>query len=251
MSNSFTAPTTYFLQEGRENLSECLKVAFQAAVQHDIEKIIIFTAFGEGIRLAVQTYCDQEEYARIKLVAVTFPADKGFTNANKEPIQVELADDVKEIVKSRQIPVVRAHLPFDPIEPGAAFKTRVGAGLDLLGETLNMFCGSMSLCVGAVALACDGGHVDSREHVISLTSDTAILAQAAVTRKMLSQLIIREILCKPAILTIGRSEVRQEVLEGVEGEAAAIEAESGKDVQPKALEGTTDGGKEPTTEEES
>jgi hypothetical protein len=42
--------------------------------------------------------------------------------------------------------------------------------------------------------------------VISLTSDTAILAMAAVTRKMLSELVIREILCKPAVLTIGRKE---------------------------------------------
>lgn len=233
MNNSFTAPTTYFLQEGRENLPECLKVAFQAAVQQSVHKLVIFTAYGEGIKLAIETFCCQEEYAHIKLVAVTFPAGKTFTNQKHEPIEVRIADDVYALMQSREIPLIRAHLPFDPIEPGAALKTKVGAGFNLLGETLNMFCGSMSLCVQAIALACDAGHVESQEHIISLTSDTAILAQAAVTRRMLSQLIIREILCKPAILTIGRNETRPQILEkGQNEETGEIDAI----IEPKKLQ---------------
>lgn len=207
--SSFTAPTTYFLQEGRENLPECLKVSFQAAVQQNIETIVIFTAYGEGMKLAIRDFLSQEEYGHIKLVAVTFPSGKTFRNEKHEPIEVRIADDVLESMRAHDIPLVRAHLPFDPIEPGAALKTRVGVGFNLLAETLNMFCGSMSLCVQAVSLACDAGHVGSGEHVISATSDTAILAQAAVTRQMLSQLIIREVLCKPAVLTIGRQEKEQ------------------------------------------
>jgi hypothetical protein len=223
MNNSFTAPTTYFFQEGRENLPECLKVAFQSAVQQGIPKLIIFTAYGEGIKLAIETFCSQQEYAHIKLVAVTFPAGKRFTNKKNEPLDVRIDNDVETLMQSHGVPLVRAHLPFDPIEPGAALKTTVGRGLNLLGETLNMFCGSMSLCVQAIALACDAGHVDSKEHVISLTSDTAILAQAAVTGRMLSQLIIREILCKPAILTIGRHETTpQAIAEGEEKQKAEL-----------------------------
>ena len=74
MNNSFTAPTTYFLQEGRENLQECLKVAFQAALQQGINKIIIFTAYGDGVKFAFDLFCTRPEYAHIKLIAVTFPA---------------------------------------------------------------------------------------------------------------------------------------------------------------------------------
>jgi hypothetical protein len=48
--------------------------------------------------------------------------------------------------------------------------------------------------------------VEWGEHVIALTSDTAILAQAAPTRQMLRDLAVREILCKPAIYDIGRGE---------------------------------------------
>ena len=64
----------------------------------------------------------------------------------------------------------------------------------------------MSLCVQAVVLACDAGAVGLGEHVIAMTSDTAILVQAAPTTRMLRELVIREILCKPAILSIGRNE---------------------------------------------
>lgn len=212
MTKSFVAPTTYFLQEGRENLADCLKVAFQASLQQGIPKIVIFTAYGEGVKVAINDFCSQPEYSRISLVAVTFPAGKSFTDADKRPIGVEITPEVRELMQTHHVPLVRAHLPFDSVEPGAARQTTVGRGFNLLGETLNMFCGSMSLCVQAVALACDAGHVNIGEHVISLTSDTAILATAATTRMMLSKLIVREILCKPAILTIGRKETTPMVL---------------------------------------
>jgi uncharacterized protein len=206
MTKSFIAPTTYFLQEGRENLEECLKVAFQAAVQHEIKKIVIFTAYGDGVKMALDLFLQREEYADIKLVAVTFPAGKTFTNQNKEPFEIKIPGDLLQLFASKDVPLVRAHLPFDAVDPSAAWGAVVGRGFNLLGETLNMFCGSMSLCVQAITLACDAGFIEQGEHVISLTSDTAILAMAAVTRKTLSELVIREVLCKPVVLTIGRKE---------------------------------------------
>jgi hypothetical protein len=207
MNRSFIAPTTYFLQEGRENLDECLKIAFQAAAQQGIGKVVIFTAFGEGIKRAQENFCSLDEYAHIRLVGVTFPAGKMFTDDHKRPYESKISQEVETLLERCKIPLVRAHLPFDPIEPSATLRMKIGDDLNLLGEAFNMFCGSMSLCVQAVALACDAGYVGNGEHVIALTSDTAILAKAAVTRSMLSQLIIREILCKPAILTIGRHEI--------------------------------------------
>jgi hypothetical protein len=206
MNKSFIAQTTYFLQEGRENLDDCLKIAFQASVQQGIEKLVIFTAYGEGVKRAIENFCIREEFLHTKLVAVTFPAGKTFTDAKNRTYEATIPDEIRALMKRHEIPLVKAHLPFDAIEPGAAQQTTVGRGFNLLGETLNMFCGSMSLCVQAIALACDAGHISTGEHVIALTSDTAILAKAAVTRRMLSQLVVREILCKPAILTIGRNE---------------------------------------------
>jgi hypothetical protein len=230
MAKSFIAPTTYFLQEGRENLKDCLKIAFQAAIQHQVSKIIIFTAYGEGVKLALDEFCIEPEYADIKLVAVTFPAGKTFTNQKDEVVEHNISDEMLTLFESRGVPLVRANLPFDAVEPSAAWRTVVGREFNLLGETLNMFCGSMSLCVQAITLACDAGHIDSGEHVVALTSDTAILAMAAVTRKMLSEMVIREVLCKPAILTIGRKETNPKLIVG-KSNHKKLKAAAGKTLQ--------------------
>jgi len=206
MSRQFTTSTVYFLQEGKENLEECLRIAFQAAKLQNISKIVIFTAQGEGIRLALEKYCSQPEFADIKLVAVTFPAGKVFSDAEKQPISIEFPPDNLKLLQDHGVPIIKSHLPFDPISPYYSQRGVLGQDLCLISETLNMICGSMGLCVQAIALACDAGAVNLGEHVIALTSDTAILAQAASTRRMLGELVIREILCKPAILTISRGE---------------------------------------------
>lgn len=205
MQPHFVASITYFLQEGRDNLPECLKVAFQAAKQQNIEKIVIFTARGEGVQLALDHYCSLEEYKNIKLVAVTFPQGKEFT-FDKKPLQIQFSPDTQRSMTERNIPLIKAHLPFDPIAPPFMDRGVLAQDLSLVESALNIFGGSMSLCVQAVVLACDAGAIGLGEHVIAMTSDTAILVQASTTRRMLRELVVREILCKPAILSIGRNE---------------------------------------------
>jgi hypothetical protein len=210
MQKQFTAPITYFLQEGRENLLHCLGIAFDAAKQQNVMKIVIFTAQGDGIRVALESFCAQPIFENIRLVAVTFPAGKTFTDAQGKMISVDISPENDLLMKKHQVPLIKAHLPFDPItpyQPGGA----LGQDLTLVGEALSMFGGSMSLCVQAIALACDAGAVGLGEHVIALTSDTSILAQASCTSRMLRELVIREILCKPAVLNIGRKESSEKV----------------------------------------
>ena len=64
----------------------------------------------------------------------------------------------------------------------------------------------MSLCVQAILMACDAGVVDEGEHVIALSADTTILARSAPTTRFLTDFIVREIICKPLLLTISRKE---------------------------------------------
>lgn len=205
MQQQFIAAITYFLQEGRENLPECLKIAFQAAKLQNIEKIVIFTAQGSGVLLALNNFCSLPEYNKIKLVAVTFPQGKRFT-AEGKPVAVKISDEAERAMEEHNVPTVRAHLPFDPIAPPFKDRGVLAQDLSLVESALNIFGGSMSLCVQAVTLACDAGVIGIEEHVIAMTSDTAILVQAAPTTRMLRDLVIREILCKPAILSIGRKE---------------------------------------------
>jgi hypothetical protein len=208
---SFTTSTTHFLQEGRENLRKTLGAAFRAAKEHQVEKIVIFTAKGEGVRVAVEEFQSLPEYGDIKLIAVTFPRGKTFKGPDGKPfppVDIDSADE--ELFRDRGIPIVRAHLPFDPISSPHSDRGPLAQSLSLVGDALSMFGGSMSLCVQAVTLACDAGAVGMGEHVVSLTSDTAILVQASCTRLMLQQLIIREIVCKPAILTVTKKETSED-----------------------------------------
>lgn len=211
MPKQFTAPTLYFLQEGRENLRECLGISFQAAVQQNISKLIIFTARGEGVRLALENYSTLPEYNHIKIIAVTFPAGVHFTDKDKKPIDVRIPDEDLSFFESNNVPIVRAHLPFDPIRPFYKGRGELGQDLGTVAQVLNMFCGSMSLCVQAIAMACDAGHVALSEHVISLTSDTSILAQASSTHRMIGEMVIREILCKPVVMSVVRREVAEKL----------------------------------------
>jgi hypothetical protein len=226
MPDNFTWPVTYFLQEGRDNLRECLKTVFAAAKEHGIGKIVIFTARGDGVRLAIEDYLSKDDYRGIKLVAVTFPQGKRFTGTDSQPIEVEISPENVELLNSRGVPIIRAHLPFDPILPVFKERGNLSQDLALVGSALNMFGGSMSLCVQATVIACDSGTVKNGEHVISMTSDTAILVQAVPTRLMLSELAIREILCKPAIYSIGRNEQSDRFLKKNETKKSLVPGEN-------------------------
>lgn len=234
----FSAATTYFLQEGRDNLRECLKSVFQTAKVQNITKLVIFTARGEGVRLALDEFCSLDEYKHVKLVAVTFPQGKKFTDPSGNPIAVNIDDDNVNLFRAKEIPVVRAHMPFDPIAPLYKQRGVLGQDLSLIGEALNMFGGGMSLCVQAIVMACDAGEVRLGEHVIALSSDTAILAQAASTGRMLEELVIREVLCKPVVFSVGRKE---------NADKLPVQLELSVGAEPKALPAVEPGASSSTT----
>ncbi len=200
---SFDQVTTYFTEEGKINLFECLKISFEAALRHDVQKIVIFTGAGEGIRLAIDRFLETPEFSHIQVVAVTFPHGKEFANPDHG---LGISGEDLERFSLRKIPVVRAHLPFDPIKTQYQGHGILGQDFTLLGNVLSIFGGSMSLCVQAVLMACDAGVVLKGEHVISLTSDTSILVRSAPTSHLLTDFIVREIFCKAVLLTIGKQE---------------------------------------------
>jgi uncharacterized protein len=154
----------------------------------------------------MDSFRSQPEYSHIKLVAVSFANGKIFTDKKGEKIESKISPEDLEFFKQNNVPVVRAHLPFDPITPFHGNNGMLGQDLSLVSEALSIFGGSMPPCIQAIMMACDAGVVEIGEHVIALTSDTAILAQASNTDRMLGELIVREILCKAAVLTISRKE---------------------------------------------
>ncbi|HEV2646374.1 MAG TPA: hypothetical protein VGU46_08440 [Acidobacteriaceae bacterium] len=210
MTTPFKYPTEYFLQEGRENLVRCLDATFEAAVAHNVAKIVIFTSAGKGVRMAVKDYLSQEKYSGIRIIAVTFPSHTKLPAG--DPNDHCIQGETTEFLADHSIPVVRAHLPFEPIRSHNAGDGLLGQDFSLIDNALRIFCGSMSLCVQAVLMASDAGYVDFGEHVMAMTSDTSILVRAATTSRFLTDFIVREIICKPVLLTVIKSEKPAPVL---------------------------------------
>jgi hypothetical protein len=205
MANSINSAIEYFFKEGKENLEECLRIAFETAVLRNVRTLVIFTGVGEGPKLAIEKYRSQSTYADIKIIAVTFPYGQRFSTTD-DPVGLEISREDRRLFAENNIPIIRAHLPFNPIAAHHKSHGVLGQDLTLIGNALSIFCGSMSLCVQAALMACDAGEVELGEHVISLTSDTAILVRSAPTERLLTDFIIREILCKPMSLTVVKRE---------------------------------------------
>lgn len=205
MHNSFSASTEYFMEEGKPNLRTCMSIAFDAAISRDIETIVIFTGIGEGPKIAIEEFLSQPAYAKIKIIAVTFPYGQLFGGDNG-PVGIEIDRETRHLLEERSIPLIRAHMPFNPISAHYKSHGILGQDLTLMGNALSIFGGSMSLCVQATLMACDAGLLELGEHVISMTSDTAIIVRTAPTERLLMDFIVREILCKPLNLTIAKGE---------------------------------------------
>jgi len=199
---SFIANTEYFREEGKVNLHACMEVAFNTAASRDIDTIVIFTGIGEGPEIAIKEFRSQEKFHDIQLIAVTFPYGQRF----KDGKEAAISPATRSLLQENRVPLVRAHLPFNPISAHYRDHGILGQDLTLIGNALSIFGGSMSLCVQAAAMACDAGWLEVGDHVISMTSDTAIIVRAAPTDRLLTDLIVREVLCKPLFLTIGKGE---------------------------------------------
>lgn len=212
MMSGFQYPTEYFLNEGKANLEACLKATFAAAVAHQVRKIVVFTSAGRGALMASEDYCSLEQYSHIQVIAVTFPSQTQFTMG--DPSEHAISDETARTLAGKNIPIVQAHLPFDHIRTHYEGHGVLGQDFSLIGNALRIFGGSMSLCVQAVLMASDAGLIKLGEHVMAMTSDTSILVRAAATSRFLTDLIVREIICKPVILTIGKSEQTSVFIEG-------------------------------------
>jgi hypothetical protein len=206
MPNSINSAIEYFFSEGKENLDECLRIAFETALLREVKKLVIFTGVGLGPKIAIEKFLSQPEYEDVKIIAVTFPYGQRFKEDESSADGIQISMEDRQLLKDHDIPIVRAHLPFNPIAAHHKDHGVLGQDLSLIGNALSIFCGSMSLCVQAALMACDAGEVELGEHVIALTSDTAILVRTCPTERLLTDFIVREILCKPMSLTVVKKE---------------------------------------------
>ncbi len=203
--NSIVESITYFPSEGKANLTDCLRLSFETLVTYGLNTLVILTGSGEGVQKAIDDYLSEPNYSHIHVVGVTFAQGFVFSHEGETRVHV-FPSERKRMFAEHGIPIVQANLPFNAIATQHQRNAVLAQDLSIIGNALNVFCGSMSLCIQAVLTACDAGEVRLAEHLVVMTSDTALLVRAAPTSQLLTDLIVRQIICKPAFLTISKAE---------------------------------------------
>lgn len=196
----------YFNSEGRHNLPKTVELVVDRAKELGIGNIIVFTSNGEGAFLVKENLGDD---IPIKVHAATFPYKQVFFGKDAEGNIIENIPDtslpeVREKLTSMGINLVQGVMPLqDIILPGAKdIKTQT------IHYTLTLISAGLRLCVQAILMAVDGGHIESGETVIAMSADTAIVARSSLSTWLFHPnhgLEINEIICKPNRCTITHS----------------------------------------------
>lgn len=193
----------YFNSEGRTNLPKTVDLVIERAEESSIKNIIVFTANGEGAFLLKEKLGDN---ASVKVHAATFPYKQVFFNEDSKGNVTEnfagtSLPEIREKIIASGINLIQGVMPLqDIIIPGAKDVKN-----QTINYTLSLLSGGLKLCVQAVLMAVDGGHIEPGEYVIAMSADTAIVARASLSTWLFHPshgFEICEIICKPKYYTI-------------------------------------------------
>lgn len=193
--------THYFDGEGRAHMEMCIERAFEYLRSTGIRSVVMFTGSGEGPLYALQNFLCQEEYASIKVVAVTPPARREYLADLKDPqkgtVKAGILNEARKVIlRNGNIPIISANLPFKPLQTPQPHYSP----WNIVSEAFGILGGGVALCIQAILIACDAGEIDIGERVVALTADTAIVAWASRTETFLSPqsgLLLEHFICRP------------------------------------------------------
>jgi uncharacterized protein len=194
---------TYFKETGKINTDDTIKLSIARAKELNIKKILVFTADG----IAPLNMVNYLQGSDIKIYAVSFPNQLPFYRKEEDQVIEFFAktseEDVKKKLEENNITLIQGVMPFEEIViPGAPDSRGT-----IIKETLSLISGGLNLCIQAVIMATDSGHVLPGEDVISMSADTSIIVNGVNSRYLfhpLKGLQIKEIICKPLNLSITR-----------------------------------------------
>lgn len=197
----------YFHSEGRQNLKKTAELVIERARELDIKYIIVFTANGEGAFI-LKDYLGED--SSISILAATFPYKQEFTKKNDDGSKITVISDiskqeVKKQLSEKGITLIQGALPFqDIIIPGTT-----DIKIQTLNYTLSLISGGLKLCIQAILMANDSGHIESGQQVIAMSADTAIVARSCLSTLLFHPsrgLEVSEIICKPNQFSITHTE---------------------------------------------
>lgn len=177
----------YFERPGRENTTQVVELAKQAAAERGIGYIVV--ASNEGAT------AEQLIGGSAKVVCVTHPY--GF----REPGQNELSPTRRQELEQQGISVYTGSLLFGGAERGVGKRFQGAYPAGIISNSLKMFGQGTKVCVEIAVMALDAGLIPFGQDVIAVAgtgrgADTALILRPAHASNIL-ETWISEIICKP------------------------------------------------------
>lgn len=193
----------YFKSEGKVNLSKTVELVVKRAISNNIKHIVVFTGDGDGAFQLKEKIGGNND---IKVYAATFPYKQVFHSIDDDGNAVETyartsLPEIRGRLDAAGIKLVQGVMPLqDIIIPNATDVKN-----QTIHYTLSLVSGGLRLCIQAILMAVDGGHIEPNEMVIAMSADTAIVARSSLSTWLFHPtdgLEISEIICKPSNFTI-------------------------------------------------
>jgi hypothetical protein len=181
----------YFEQKGPVNTDRVLEIALAACEDRKIRKIVVASSTGDT---ALNLY--EKAGPDMEIIAVTYSAGSRF------------ADEVGLFLKNRErliekgIQIVRGMHALSATERGFEIKYKNKmTPLNIVSDTLRMFCHGVKVCVEVSIMAAEAGFVTPDEEVVVIAgsgsgADTATVLKPAYAASMF-ETKIRALLCMP------------------------------------------------------
>jgi hypothetical protein len=228
--------TEIFETEGKQNVNAVIDIVSAAAANFSIDTVIVFAAAADKVLRLRKTVTQN-----VSVIAVTFPAGMVAHSEGSELVYIGMpSSEDRAALRKEGIQLVQGVMPFRALG-------EISPVPDVLRRTFALFGGGTELCVQAVLMASDAGHLREGDRCLVMSADTALIMRAGNAFRFLrdtSRVVIEHILCKPASYQISRKfatpvESPLEYVETIEAELPlAIESEgSPAEKDEKAEEG--------------
>lgn len=181
----------YFNKKGPENTDKTLDIALAACEEREIKKIIVASSTGNtALKLHAKAT------ASVEVIAVTYGAGSRYTD------DVDRFNKNYDTLVEKGIRIVRGLHALSGTE--RAFENKYKSGftpLNLVADTLRIFCHGVKVCVEIAIMAAEHGFVTPDEEVVAIAgshhgADTAVVLKPAYAAEMFKTKI-KALLCMP------------------------------------------------------
>ena len=181
----------YFDNKGPVNTDKTLEIALACCKERNIEKIVVASSTGET---AIKLY--EKAGNSVKIIAVTYGA------ASRFRAEVEEFNKNRDSLMDRGIGIVQGLHALSGVERSFEGKYKSGfIPLNLVSDTLRMFCQGVKVCVEITVMAVEHGLISMDEDIVAIGgsgkgADTAMVLKSG-SAVSIFETKIKALLCMP------------------------------------------------------